>query len=77
APQLLSAGHCVLPGSTTYELSMTGPSNYTGSGGTPGGALGGWVAGGTQFGSDSDSSLIALTAGHAPQASALTWGAGG
>lgn len=77
APQLLSAGHCVLTGSTTYELSMTAPSSATGSGGTVGGALGGWVSGANQFGNDADSSRIALTAGHTPQPGALTWGAGG
>ncbi|WP_431246819.1 cell wall-binding repeat-containing protein [Leifsonia xyli] len=77
SPQLLSAGHCVLPTSTTYELSMTAPSTYTGSPGTVGGALGGWVTGANQFGGGADSSLIALTAGHTPRPAALTWGAGG
>jgi len=77
APQLLSAGHCVEPGSTTSELSMTGPQKYTGSDGTVGAPLGPWVSGANQFGNDADSSLIALTGGHTPQSSVLTWGTNG
>ncbi|MEV8214484.1 cell wall-binding repeat-containing protein [Leifsonia sp. NPDC077715] len=77
APQLLSAGHCVEPGSTTSELTMTEPQKYTGSDGSVGAPLGSWVSGANQFGGDADSSLIALTAGHTPQSSALSWGANG
>ncbi|MGH1547825.1 cell wall-binding repeat-containing protein [Leifsonia poae] len=77
APQLLSAGHCVEPGSTTTELTMTGPQKYTGSDGAIGGPLGSWVSGANQFGNDADSSLIALTAGHTSQSSVLSWGTNG
>ena len=77
APQLLSAGHCVEPGSTTTELTMTGPQKYTGSDGAIGGALGSWVSGANEFGNEADSSLIALTAGHTSQSSVLSWGTNG
>ncbi len=77
APQLLSAGHCVQPGSTTSELTMTGPQKSTGSDGTLVGPLGSWVSGANQFGDQADSSLIALSGGHTSQPSILTWGTNG
>ncbi|MGN7799197.1 cell wall-binding repeat-containing protein [Leifsonia sp. 22587] len=78
APQLLSAGHCAMAGSSaTYELSMPGgPYVTTGSDGTAVGPLGAWIPGAVQFGNNGDSSLMSLTAGHSSQPSALTWGGG-
>lgn len=76
SPQLVSAGHCYSSGTSTFEISMTAPSDATGSQGTIGAALGSWIPSSVQFGNNADSSLIALTSGHTSRPALLPWGGG-
>lgn len=76
SPQLVSAGHCYTSGTSTYEITMTAPSDATGSQATIGAALGSWIPSSVQFGNNADSSLIALTAGHTSRPLLLPWGGG-
>jgi putative cell wall-binding protein len=76
APQLVSAGHCYTSGTSTYEITMTGPSSATGSQGIVGLPLGNWIPSSVQFGNNADSSLMALTIGHTSRPALLPWGGG-